>query len=178
MAEEKTGRGKQFSEQLKELLQQALALAAEKDGIDAADYRERVEDLDNQLTFHLRDRVLRDQDNQTLLNGVGTQHDKGHVLRFPGEDRVEPTKQPGGKGSAPGGDCAQGFALFQKRAWGKGVRGFHERAPDYSQNESSENGGHAGKTDQPRTHLKSADHFYTSIRNALLDHLAFADDRR
>ena len=66
MAEEKTGRGKQFSEQLKELLQQALALAAEKDGIDAADYRERVEDLDNQLTFHLRDRVLRDQDNQTL----------------------------------------------------------------------------------------------------------------
>jgi len=56
VAEEKTGRGKQFSEQLKELLQQALALAAEKDGIDAADYRERVEDLDNQLTFHLRDR--------------------------------------------------------------------------------------------------------------------------
>ena len=91
MAEEKTGRGKQFSEQLKELLQQALALAAEKDGIDAADYRERVEDLDNQLTFHLRDRVLRDQDNQTLLNGVGAQHDKGHVLRFLGEDGVEPT---------------------------------------------------------------------------------------
>jgi len=84
-------RGKQFSEQLKELLQQALALAAEKDGIDAADYRERVEDLDNQLTFHLRDRVLRDQDNQTLLNGVGAQHDKGHVLRFLGEDGVEPT---------------------------------------------------------------------------------------
>jgi len=91
VAEEKTGRGKQFSEQLKELLQQALALAAEKDGIDAADYRERVEDLDNQLTFHLRDRVLRDQDNQTLLNGVGAQHDKGHVLRFLGEDGVEPT---------------------------------------------------------------------------------------
>ena len=59
VAEEKTGRGKQFSEQLKKLLQQALALAAEKNGIDAADYRERVKDLDDQLTFHLRDRVLR-----------------------------------------------------------------------------------------------------------------------
>ena len=91
VAEEKTGRARQFSEQLKELLQQAIALPAEKNGIDAADYRELVEDLDDRLTFHLRDRVLRDQDNQTLLNGVGAQHDKGHVLRFLCEDGVEPT---------------------------------------------------------------------------------------
>jgi transposase len=91
VAEAKTGRAKQFSEQLKEILQQALGLAAEKNGIAAADYLQRVKELDDQLTFHLRDRVLHDEDNQRLLNGVGAQHDKGHVLRFLGEEGLEPT---------------------------------------------------------------------------------------
>jgi hypothetical protein len=91
VAEAKTGRARQFSAQLKELLQQALGLAAEKNGIAAADYWQRVEELDDQLTFHLRDRVLHDEDNQRLLNGVGAQHDKGHVLRFLGEEGLEPT---------------------------------------------------------------------------------------
>jgi transposase len=91
VAEAKTGRAKQFSEQLKEILQQALGLAAEKNGIAAADYLQRVKELDDQLTFHLRDRVLHDEDNQRLLNGMGAQHDKGHVLRFLAEEGVEPT---------------------------------------------------------------------------------------
>jgi transposase InsO family protein len=53
-------------------------------------YWKQVEDLDSELTAHLRDRRLRDRDNQRVLNGVGVQHDRGHVLRFLREG-VEPT---------------------------------------------------------------------------------------
>lgn len=89
--ESKTGRARQFSETLKELLQQALALATRKNELKAADYRLQVDDLNGQLTFHLRDRVLSDEDNQRLLNGVGAQHDRARVLSFLTEDGVEPT---------------------------------------------------------------------------------------
>jgi hypothetical protein len=91
VVEKKTGRARQFSERLKDLLQQALALLAKKSEINETDYWERVEKLDDQLTFHLRDRLLRDKDNQTLLNGVGSQHDRCRLLRFLGEEGVEPT---------------------------------------------------------------------------------------
>ena len=33
----------------------------------------------------------RDDDNQRLLNGIGTQHDRGHLLRFMHREGVEPT---------------------------------------------------------------------------------------
>lgn len=89
--ESKIGRARQFSETLKELLQQALALSAKKNELNAADYRIQVDELNGKLTFHLRDRVLRDEDNQRLLNGVGAQHDRVRVLSFLTEDGVEPT---------------------------------------------------------------------------------------
>src|ERR1019366_4548988 len=89
--ESKTGRARQFSQTLKELLQQALALSAKKNALDAADYRTQVHELNGKLTFHLRDRVLSDEDNQRLLNGVGAQHHRVRVLSFLIEDGVEPT---------------------------------------------------------------------------------------
>ena len=48
-------------------------------------------ELDEQMTWLLRDRILVDDDDRKLLNGIGAQMDRGHVLtflRFPG---VEPT---------------------------------------------------------------------------------------
>jgi transposase len=89
--ESKTGRARQFSKKLKELLRQALALSAKKNEMDAADYGRQVDELNGDLTFHLRDRVLRDEDNQRLLNGVGAQHDRLRVLSFLTEEGVEPT---------------------------------------------------------------------------------------
>ena len=47
--------------------------------------------LDNELTVLLRDRTLRDADNQRLLNGTGAQHERGRLLGFVGADDVEPT---------------------------------------------------------------------------------------
>ena len=89
--ESKTGRARQFSQTLKELLQQALALSAKKNELDVADYRKQVDELNGELTSHLRDRVLSDEDNQRLLNGVGAQHDRARVLSFLTEEGVEPT---------------------------------------------------------------------------------------
>jgi transposase len=89
--ESKTGRARQFSKRLKELLQQALALSAKKNELDAADYKKQVGELRDELTLHLRDRALSDEDNQRLLDGIGAQHDRARVLSFLTEEGVEPT---------------------------------------------------------------------------------------
>ena len=43
------------------------------------------------ITWHLRDRRLRDRDNQRLLNELGWHHDRGNLLRFLFEPGVAPT---------------------------------------------------------------------------------------
>jgi hypothetical protein len=91
VAEEKTGRARQFGQRLKDILRQALLLSANRQKMKPKDYRKQAKALDDELTTHLRDRTLGDEDNQRLLNGVGAQHDRGHVLRFLGRDKVEPT---------------------------------------------------------------------------------------
>src|SRR5208282_3790822 len=49
-------------------------------------------DLDARLTYHLRDRLLTDADNQRLLNEIGRHQDRGNLLRFLWDpDHVEPT---------------------------------------------------------------------------------------
>ena len=72
-------------------MRQALALRAKKNEMDAARYRERIQKLEDALSWHLRHRYLRDADNQKLLDGVGLQHDRGRLLRFLKEDGLEPT---------------------------------------------------------------------------------------
>ena len=54
-------------------------------------YDERVEKLDAEVTHHLRNRIFKDDDNQRLLNGIGTHHDRGNLLRFLHQPEVEPT---------------------------------------------------------------------------------------
>jgi transposase len=90
LSDEKAGQARRFGRQLKDILQRALLLSAGRKEIGPKAYRKQVEDLDIELTAHLQDRRLRDRDNQRLLNGVGAQHDQGHVLRFLYQG-VEPT---------------------------------------------------------------------------------------
>ena len=47
--------------------------------------------LQEELTYHLRDRRLRDADNQRLLNEIGWHHDRGNLVRFLADPRIEPT---------------------------------------------------------------------------------------
>jgi transposase len=89
--EKKTGPSKQFSTTLKDILKRAILLGANREKMGAEDYALQVQELDDELTIHLRDRILKDPDNQRLLNGIGRQHDRGHVLRFLETDGIEPT---------------------------------------------------------------------------------------
>ncbi len=91
VTQKKTGPARQFSLRLKDLLRQALALAAKKNEMHVAQYGERVKELQDAVSFHLRDRYLRDDDNQRLLDGIGLQHDQGHVLRFLEQEGIEAT---------------------------------------------------------------------------------------
>ena len=91
IANKKSGRASDFSRKLKDLLRDALTLRTVRPHTNAADYAAKANALELQLTHHLRNRSLRDDDNQRLLNGVGTQHDQGHILRFLFHDGVEAT---------------------------------------------------------------------------------------
>lgn len=87
----KSGPARHFGTRLKELLRGSIQLWREKKRGDVPDYRERVEKIEAALTHHLRNRVMKDDDNQRLLNGIGGQNDHGNVLRFLHEPGVEPT---------------------------------------------------------------------------------------
>lgn len=91
VAGKKTGRAQEFSQTLKDLLRGAIALRTAKPRLDAAEYGQQVEKLDEELTRHLRNRILKDRDNQRLLNGIGTQQDRGNLLRFLREEGVAAT---------------------------------------------------------------------------------------
>ena len=86
----KTGPAAVFSRKPGQLLQAALKLRAEQNRLPAGEYNAGVEDIEGQLRHHLRNRILRDDDNQRLLNGIGTQSDRGHLLRFLRQSGVEP----------------------------------------------------------------------------------------
>ena len=90
-ADEKTGRARHFGTRLADTLRRALSLASGRKQMSPADYWNQAATLDDELTILLRDRTLRDPDNQRLLNGAGAQHDLGRLLRFIGEDEVEAT---------------------------------------------------------------------------------------
>ena len=91
VVEGKQGRARQFGESLMALLREGLALWHARGDLRRKDFQARTQKLDEELTHHLRHRILRDDDNQRLLNGIGLQHDRGHLLRFLEIEGVEPT---------------------------------------------------------------------------------------
>jgi hypothetical protein len=91
VVDSKTGKSRWFGSRLKGLLKRALALHHERRDGPGPGYDVRVRQLERELTDHLRDRVLRDDDNQRLLDGLGRHHDAGSLVRFLGEPGIEPT---------------------------------------------------------------------------------------
>jgi transposase len=89
--ETKTGRARDFGEQLKGLLPEALERwHAYRDG-QRTDDKDDAEALPAELTYHLRDRRLKDADHQRLLHELGWHHDRGNLGRLLADPRVEPT---------------------------------------------------------------------------------------
>jgi transposase len=71
VVESKTGRAKVFGLQLKTLLQSANDLWRQQLAGEVPDYADRGERIEEELTYLLRPRRLRDADNQRLLDGIG-----------------------------------------------------------------------------------------------------------
>jgi len=89
--EKQEGRAREFSETLKGLLQEGLALwHAYHDG-KVKGYRAKVADLNARMTEHLRIGTLDDEDNQRLLKFFRKHHERGDLLRFLDDPRVPPT---------------------------------------------------------------------------------------
>ncbi len=91
VVERKCGMARQFGLTLKVLLREGLALWKARPNLSPENYQACVQELDDKLTQHLRNRIFRDDDNQRLLNGIGGQNDRGHLLRFLFQTGVEPT---------------------------------------------------------------------------------------
>jgi len=91
VVDSKQGRARQFGAKLMVLLREGLALWHARGDLDREVLQTCTQQLDEQLSWHLRRRFLRDEDNQRLLDGIGLQQDRGHLLRFLKTEGVEPT---------------------------------------------------------------------------------------
>lgn len=93
--EGKRFRARWFGRQLQDLLRDALAVWQRWRQGEWAETPEQYgavrEVLAGRITWHLRDRKVRDPDNQRLLDELGWHHDRGNLLRFLYEPEVEPT---------------------------------------------------------------------------------------
>lgn len=87
----KTGRARDFGERLKGLLQDALQLWHDYHDGTVTDFATEAKALREEITYHLRDRPLKDADNQRLLNELGWHHDRSNLVRFLEDPRIEPT---------------------------------------------------------------------------------------
>jgi transposase len=77
VVERNTGRARDFGEQLKACLQEALVLWHRHREDPVADFKVEAEALPAELTYQLRDHRLKDRDNQRRLNELGWHHDRG-----------------------------------------------------------------------------------------------------
>ena len=87
----KKGRARDFGEQLKGQLQDAIQLWRGYRARTVPDFGTEAQRLRDAITHQLRDRCLIDPDNQRLLNQMGRHHDRGNLLRFLEDPSIEPT---------------------------------------------------------------------------------------
>jgi transposase len=99
--EHKAGRARSFGLKLKSILQQARQLWRDQRAGKAKQFQAEAERIEEELTHHLRPRLLKDQDNQRLLDGIGLQHDRGRVLLFLHDPTIEPTNNRGERSLRP-----------------------------------------------------------------------------
>lgn len=86
--EGKTGAARGFGTHLQALFREGMRLAQ----LPLTEERiGKSQELERRLTGHLRDRRLKDRDNQRLLDGIGAQMDRGRLLTFLQATDVEPT---------------------------------------------------------------------------------------
>lgn len=99
----KRGRARSFTQDLKKTLRAGLNLWQDHKArkIEGAEYRRRGKEIEEKLSYQLRNRILTDTDNQRMLNGIGMQHDRGRVFLFLTHPEVEPTNNRAERGLRP-----------------------------------------------------------------------------
>src|ERR1700689_154739 len=99
--EHQGGSARSFGLKLKSILQEARQLWRDRRAGKAENFHAEVERIEEELTSHLRPRILKDEDNQRLLDGIGLQHDRGRVLLFLHDPAIEPTNNRGERALRP-----------------------------------------------------------------------------
>ena len=89
--EHQQGKARAFGSRLKGLLRQAMDLWRDYHQGTKTGFAAQAQQLQEAITYHLRDRPLQDPDNQRLLNELGWHHDRGNLLRFLDDPQIEPT---------------------------------------------------------------------------------------
>ena len=85
------GKARAFGSRLKGLFGQAIDLWHDYHRGKRTGFAAQVQPLKAASTHQLRDRPLQDPDNRRLLNELGWHHDRGNLLRFLDDPRIEPT---------------------------------------------------------------------------------------
>jgi transposase len=85
------GKARAFGSRLKGWFRQALDLWHDYHQGQRRGFAAHAQPLKDALPHHLRDRPLTDPDNRRLLNELGWHHDRGNLLRFLDDPRIEPT---------------------------------------------------------------------------------------
>jgi transposase len=87
----KKGRARDLAEGTRALLRLAVRLWEEYHWGSRGEFDRWVPEVRFALNYHLRDRPLKDQDNQRLLQMLRRYHQRGELLRFLEQPEVEPT---------------------------------------------------------------------------------------
>src|SRR5919106_1098763 len=87
----KKGRARDLAERTQELLRLAVRLWEEYHWGSREEFDNWVPEVRLAMSYHLRDRPLKDQDNQKLLRILRHYHQRGDLLRFLEQLEVEPT---------------------------------------------------------------------------------------
>lgn len=95
------GRARSFSLRLKKLLREAVALWEAYHAGTAPDFAAERARIVAAVSAHLRPRPMRDDANRRLLSELGWHHDRGNLLRFLEDPRIEPTNNRSERGLRP-----------------------------------------------------------------------------
>ena len=87
----KKGRARELAEGARELLRLAVGLWEQYHYGDREEFDRWVPEVRWALSYHLRDRPLKDQDNQKLLRMLHRYHQRGDLLRSLEDPSIEPT---------------------------------------------------------------------------------------
>jgi transposase len=87
----KKGRSRELAEGARELLRLAVGPWEQYHYGDREEFDRWVPEIRFALNYHLRDRPLKDQDNQKLLRMLRRYHQRGDLLRILEDPSIEPT---------------------------------------------------------------------------------------